>query len=634
MKVLFLAPQPFYQERGTPIAVRHLVTELARRGWSIDLLVFHEGEDFVCPNVRVFRIPRPPGVRRVQPGLSLKKVACDVVFFFTALRMLRRTRYDLIHAVEEAVFMAALMRPLARVPYVYDMDSSLPEQVAMKSRFLRLFSPVSRWMESAAMRHACIVLPVCESLAEVARLRGAYEIMVLRDPPLNTPGRSAGIDGPPIASAASPGAVRFMYIGNLAFYQGIDLLLDAFARFARHVAFASLVIVGGSEMEIEEYQHRCRRLHISDRVELLGAQPVARLDELMNSADVLVSPRTQGANTPMKVYSYLQSGRAILATDVAAHKPVLTPEVALLVPPEPEKVAEGMERLATDRELRTHLGTEAVKLARARYSPEAFGLAVNAFCRRVEFLLGDPDAPARGEPETADVESSTDAYAARFGGPVGAWMLGIQEAAVVGWVGERPAASVLDVGGGHGQVAIPLARSGHAVTVLGSAPSCAHRIREAIDAGRISFDVGDLVNLPYPDRAFDVAVSLRLLPHCRQWRRLIAELCRTARHGVIVDYPASRSVNALSSLLFSAKKRLEGNTRPFALFRHAQIEAEFARHGFVRGARQPQFLLPMVLHRTLNRVHASASLERAGRGLGLTRWFGSPVLVKMVRRDA
>jgi len=248
----------------------------------------------------------------------------------------------------------------------------------------------------------------------------------------------------------------------------------------------------------------------------------------------------------------------------------------------------------------------------------------NAAPRRV----GGPEGP----PETADVETSSDAYAARFAGPAGEWMLRVQERILLGWAAAHPGAAVLDVGGGHGQAALPLSRCGHRVTVLGSAPACARRIRGEVDAGRIAFAVGDLVALPYPDRAFDLVIALRLLPHCGRWRTLIAELCRAARQCVIVDYPTVQSVNVLTPALFKAKQRLEGDTRPYAFFRHAAIEAEFGRHGFARAARRPQFLLPMVLHRALKRPGLSAFLEGLGRGAGLTRLLGSPVLLKMSRR--
>ena len=109
MRILLLAPHPFYQARGTPIAVKTVLEFLGSRGHQVDVLTYHEGADVEIPNVRIFRIPRVPGVRNIRPGFSLKKVACDVAMFGTCLRMMRRNRYDLLHAVEESAFIAVAM---------------------------------------------------------------------------------------------------------------------------------------------------------------------------------------------------------------------------------------------------------------------------------------------------------------------------------------------------------------------------------------------------------------------------------------------------------------------------------------------------------------------------------------------
>lgn len=234
--------------------------------------------------------------------------------------------------------------------------------------------------------------------------------------------------------------------------------------------------------------------------------------------------------------------------------------------------------------------------------------------------------------EHADIETSSEGYAARFSGAAGAWMLSVQERIVLAWMKRWPGASVLDVGGGHGQLAVPLARAGCAVTVLGSDPVCVKRIINEVAAKHIRFEVGDLIALPFPDRAFDVVVSIRLLPHCEQWPKLIDELCRVARRAVIVDYPTTQSVNCFSTALFGAKKKIEKNTRPFTLFRHAEVTAEFAKHGFVATERKGEFFLPMVLHRMLKCPALSAALEGACGVLGLKRFFGSPVLALFERK--
>ena len=246
-------------------------------------------------------------------------------------------------------------------------------------------------------------------------------------------------------------------------------------------------------------------------------------------------------------------------------------------------------------------------------------------------MQGEPSTPTA---ETADVETASDGYAARFAGPAGAWMLGVQERIVVHWLERRPGATVLDVGGGHGQLAGPLARAGFPVTVLGSAAVCGQRLQPEVAVGCVRFVVGDLVALPFADRSFDVAVSIRLLPHCAQWPRLIAELCRVARQTVIVDYPTGQSLNFMSAALFGAKKKIEKNTRPFILFRHRAVAAEFARQGFAAAARQGEFFLPMVLHRVLKCPSLSAALEGVCGALGLKKMLGSPVLALFERNTA
>jgi 2-polyprenyl-3-methyl-5-hydroxy-6-metoxy-1,4-benzoquinol methylase len=233
-------------------------------------------------------------------------------------------------------------------------------------------------------------------------------------------------------------------------------------------------------------------------------------------------------------------------------------------------------------------------------------------------------------PETADIHTASDEYAARFSGSVGAWLLAVQEHIVLSMLRGRERGAVLDVGGGHGQLALPLCREGWQVTVLGSDESCRHRIRTAVDSGRCRFVVGNVVALPFPDKSFDEVVCFRLLTHCGRWPELVRELCRTARAGVIVDYPTGQSLNAVAPTLFGAKKKIEKNTRTWALFRQQQIHDEFAKHGFVPAETKKQFFLPMVLHRMLKSRRLSAGLEVIFRALGFTRRWGSPVIVRMV----
>ncbi len=234
--------------------------------------------------------------------------------------------------------------------------------------------------------------------------------------------------------------------------------------------------------------------------------------------------------------------------------------------------------------------------------------------------------------ETADIETATAAYAARFSGAAGDFFLARQTALTLELLSDLPGARVLDVGGGHAQIAEPLVRQGFAVTVTGSDESCRQRLDQCLAAGSFVFQRCDNLHLPFADRSFQVVTAFRLLPHVERWQKLLSELCRVAANCVVVDYPDRRSTNILYGQLFAAKKKMEGSTRPFTLFTRAEIATEMAAGGFTSPRFRPEFLLPMVLHRKLNNRGASSLLEKFFAASGATRLFGSPVIFRADRR--
>jgi SAM-dependent methyltransferase len=237
--------------------------------------------------------------------------------------------------------------------------------------------------------------------------------------------------------------------------------------------------------------------------------------------------------------------------------------------------------------------------------------------------------------EPPDIETSSEDYARRFAGAVGDYFLKVQERLCLDLLKPWSGCRILDVGGGHGQLAIPLAAAGYDVTVEGSSPSCNDRLSRlaAFHSVRVSFVRGELLNLPFPDQSYDVVVSIRLISHVDRWDRLIRELTRVARHAVLIDYPSVVGFNMAVPLLFGLKKGVEKNTRPFLCFTKGQISEGFLKQGFVLSAARPEFFLPMALHRALGSPAFSKGSEDLFRVLGGTRLLGSPVLA-LAEREA
>ena len=383
--VLVLAPQPFFQERGTPIAVRLLVEELADAGYRVDLLTFHEGAPFAHPGVRLERTAALPGLSGIKPGFSLKKLVCDGLMLAKSIRLLKKHKYRLIHAVEESVFIALLLEACFDVPFIYDMDSLLSLQLGDMFPFLRCWLKPLRGLERRAMRRSRGVIAVCEALKESAN-KAAPEtpVAVLEDVSLVENSEDAGDD----IRAQCGAGLLLMYVGNLEKYQGIDLLLEAFARLPEtERGRIALVVIGGREADIAAYREKAAALGIGDRTQFLGPKPVRQLGACLAQADILVSPRIQGNNTPMKVYSYLASGRPLIATRLPTHTQALDDGVALLCEPTPESMAQAIRALAGDAELRERLGRAGRERAETRHSRAAFREKLRSFYGKI---LGPP----------------------------------------------------------------------------------------------------------------------------------------------------------------------------------------------------------------------------------------------------
>ena len=168
-----------------------------------------------------------------------------------------------------------------------------------------------------------------------------------------------------------------MYVGNLESYQGIDLLLESFALVIEQTDQVDLVIIGGETADIEKYQQKANELGIQTKVHFCGARPMNQLSQYLAQADILVSPRIKGKNTPMKIYSYLDSGKAVIATNLPTHTQVIDNRVAMLAQPNPTDFSQGILRLINNSNLRSKLGMRGKKLIKEQHSYQAFSQKLN-----------------------------------------------------------------------------------------------------------------------------------------------------------------------------------------------------------------------------------------------------------------
>jgi glycosyltransferase involved in cell wall biosynthesis len=201
--------------------------------------------------------------------------------------------------------------------------------------------------------------------------------------------KELGIDG-----------LMLMYVGNLEPYQGIELLLESFALVLNATNKADLVIIGGHVSDIRRYQKKAYHLGIQLRVHFCGPRPLEHLGEYLAEADILVSPRISGSNTPMKLYSYLHSGTAIVATALPTHTQLLDGRVAMLAAPSPNAFSEALLRLIEDENLRRKLGHAGETLVEEHYSYRVFREKLTGLFDWLETQLGQEELSRTTHPKS------------------------------------------------------------------------------------------------------------------------------------------------------------------------------------------------------------------------------------------
>jgi glycosyltransferase involved in cell wall biosynthesis len=375
MRLLMIAPEPFFEPRGTPFSEYHRIRALLELGHTVDLVTYPFGRDVALSGLRVYRCARPPLMRGIGIGPSWKKVPLDAALFATACRRAFSGKYDAVHSHEEGSIFGVLLAGMLGIPHLYDMHSSLPQQLTnFEYSRSRILKAVFGWMERFVIRRSRVVIVICPQLEEVVRAIDAAVPRVLIE---NAPGSGdAPSDGAGAvvrrALAIGDGMPLVLYTGTFEAYQGLDLLFDAMRQVAAVRPDARLVLAGGHIDQIEAARRRARDAGIAGVTVFAGQRPAEEIPAFLDAADVLVSPRSLGTNTPLKIYQYLRAGRPIVATRLLTHTQVLDDDVAFLTEPSASAFGAGILAALSDPDRARSVGARARHLAETKYSYEAY----------------------------------------------------------------------------------------------------------------------------------------------------------------------------------------------------------------------------------------------------------------------
>lgn len=378
MKTLVIAPQPFFSPRGTPFSVYYRTMISSELGVKMDFLTYGEGEEVDIPNVNFIRIPRFKFLGNVKIGPSPLKLFLDIFIFTKMFWLLIKNKYDVVHAHEEAVFMAYFLKPIFKFKLIYDMHSSLTQQLTnFQFTTSKFIINTFKKLEDNCLHSAEAVITICPDLRDYVNtiITNKEKHFLIEnsifDPVKKKNTVKNNIDDKidfNIDEFVKDDEQLLVYAGTLEKYQGIDILVNSMKYVTEENNKVKLLIAGGTQEQVNEYSKLSKNLGIESYVKFTGRVPQQFAKEFTAKADILLSPRSDGTNTPLKIYEQLASGKPLVATRIYSHTQVLTEDVAFLVDPTPKDMAKGIILSLNEKELVKQKVESAMNLYENEYS--------------------------------------------------------------------------------------------------------------------------------------------------------------------------------------------------------------------------------------------------------------------------
>jgi glycosyltransferase involved in cell wall biosynthesis len=187
-----------------------------------------------------------------------------------------------------------------------------------------------------------------------------------------------------------------VYTGTLEAYQGLELLMAAAPEVVRAIPESHFLIVGGTPEQVAELMKVAEAGEVGSHVTALPAVRPEHVPTYHQLAEVLVTCRIRGINTPLKLYQYLRAGRPIVATSIRSHTQVLDDRTAELVPANAAGIAAGIVRVLRDTARSESLAEAAARAAAERFSAEAYMTRLRWVMEQAERLVESAPASAAG----------------------------------------------------------------------------------------------------------------------------------------------------------------------------------------------------------------------------------------------
>lgn len=383
-RVLMIAPTSFFADYGCHVRIYEHARGLTARGHDVLLCTYHSGRD--VPGLSIVRTPALPWRRRIEIGASWHRLLLDFLLLCTAWRTARRRRPDVIHAfLHEGALIGTPISRLLGVPLLADLQGSLSSEVVEHETFppghrmIGLLRRLEGWVDKQPARLLANTHHTARWLVDDFGLAPAQVRVVpdVVDIERFAPGRLSAEERQSRRQALGIPSDGFLlvYVGLLAPYQGIDMLLHSFAKVTEQVD-AYLLVMGFPHMQ--KYQRKAGALGIGRRVIFTGPVSYFELPEWLALGDAAVSLKLSQTEGNVKLLNYMAMGLPVVALDTPVGREYLGDAGVFIPQGDGQALAEVVCRLASRPAERWALGqrlrqraVSGFRLSRAVESIEA-----------------------------------------------------------------------------------------------------------------------------------------------------------------------------------------------------------------------------------------------------------------------
>lgn len=372
MRILMIAPTPFFADRGCHVRIRSEAEGLLALGHEVLVCTYPLGNE--VEGIATRRTLPVPWYKKLSAGPSVHKYYIDMLLVATVKRAIKEWKPDIVHAhLHEGAFIAALADGQHKIPMIFDHQGSLTGEIAAHnftnqgSLQHRLLSRIERWVENRADKIVTSTEANAETLRGAAHIRpdAVYWLNDVVDvnqydlgEPKSVLRKRLGI------STANP---VLIYAGVLASYQGVDLMLEALAQVNQsHPLY--ILIIGFPNEDI--YKAKAAQLGLQNATKFLGRVSFDVLPQYLRAADMAISAKLPGSEGNGKLLTYMAAGLPIVAFDTLVNRQYLDNTAQLVSQIDANSLAHAVIYLLEHEQEAKSLGARAKARVSERFSLE------------------------------------------------------------------------------------------------------------------------------------------------------------------------------------------------------------------------------------------------------------------------